>query len=354
MEAKRYVGIDVFRIICYMVVCAFHTTFHLGCSYGWFREVSSMGAVFMTAFFMMSGYVLYLIYNGEDFKEIKNVKKFIIKRFIGIVPMYYISAIIYILVRGEETITQNILLAPIEMLGLQSAFSSLFSYTHNGGTWFISCILICYLIYPYIQEILKQMTIKHKMAMFIVIAGILMYAPVIVDKFGTMSIYSNPIFRSLEFILGITLASMLEQIMRKKILQKFLCNWITVIAEFIIFTIIVTAGIKAKFHIGDYMYYNIVGIPLFACMLISFTGVKTDLINNSKIIKYLSSLAYSFFLAQLFSNWICLELIKKYNITSNIKKIALGWGVCIIIALVLHELIEKRLTDFLKKKLVKE
>lgn len=353
MEAKRYVGIDVFRIICYMVVCAFHTTIHLGCNYRALYEVSLMGAVFMTAFFMMSGYVLYLTYNKKDFKNIKNIKNFIVKRLIGIVPMYYISAIVYILVRGEETVIQNILLAPIEMLGLQSAFTSLFSFTHNGGTWFISCILICYLIYPYIQEILKQITIKYKVVMLVLLVGVLLYAPIIVNKFNTASIYSNPFFRSLEFMLGITLASMKDEIMNKNILRKILCNWGAVFAEFLLFAVIVTIGVRAKFHVGDYMYYSIIGIPLFICMLISFTGVKTDFIDDSKIIKYMSSLTYSFFLAQLFSNWICMEIISKYKITENIKKIALGWGICIVIAIFLHELIEKRLSRFLTKKLIK-
>ena len=69
MENKRYIGLDVFRIICYMVVCAFHTTIHLGCSYGIFSEFSQMGAIFMTAFFMMSGYVLFLNYRKEDLKD---------------------------------------------------------------------------------------------------------------------------------------------------------------------------------------------------------------------------------------------------------------------------------------------
>lgn len=349
---KRYVGIDVFRIICYLVVCAFHTTFHLGCSYKWLTEVSSMGAVFMTAFFMMSGYVLFLNYNNINLINIKNIKNFAIKRLIGIVPMYYISAIIFILVRGEETLKQNILLAPIEMLGIQSTFTSLFSFTHNGGTWFISCIIICYIIYPYIQEILKQISIKHKIFVFILITGILIYAPVIVDKFNTASIYSNPFFRGLEFILGITLASMMEEILAKKVLQKILCNWIAIIVEFLVFILAVTICVKKEFHVGDYMYYSFIGIPIFTCMFISFSGAKMDLIDNSRIIKYLSSLAYPFFLAQLFSNWICLDIIDKYGITSNVKKIVLGWSICIVIAILLHELIEKPMTKILKRKLI--
>lgn len=353
MENKRYIGLDVFRILCYLVVCAFHTTYHLGCSYGIFSEFSQMGAIFMTAFFMMSGYVLFLNYRKEDLKDIKNIGNFILKRLIGIIPMYYISAIVFTALRGEETAIQNLLLAPIEALGLQSAFSSLFSYSHNGGTWFISCILICYLIYPYIQEIIKQLTVKRKIIILLVIIGILMYSPIIVYKFNTKSIYSNPIFRGFEFCVGIILASMTEDIIQKKLLKKIFGNWLTIIFEFALLIIGVTVGVKMKFHVGDYMYYNMIAIPLFICMLVSFTGVNTKFIDNSKVIKYFSGMAYSFFLAQLFSNWICLGIINKYTIKNNIEKIALGWGVCIVIAFVIHEIIEKRLTKFLRSKIIK-
>lgn len=71
MLQKRYVGLDIFRIICFIVVCAFHTTIHLGCHYGPLQGVSIMGAVFMTAFFMMSGFALNINYSNVDLRDKK-------------------------------------------------------------------------------------------------------------------------------------------------------------------------------------------------------------------------------------------------------------------------------------------
>lgn len=57
---RRYVGLDVLRIVSALVVCMFHTTIHLGCDYGILQGLSKSGAVFMTAFFMLSGFTLFV------------------------------------------------------------------------------------------------------------------------------------------------------------------------------------------------------------------------------------------------------------------------------------------------------
>lgn len=86
---KRYIGLDILRVISAMVICAFHTIVHLHANYGIFQSVLQMGAVFMTLFFMLSGYVLFVTYSGQNIIEIVNLKKYMLKRIIGIVPMYY-------------------------------------------------------------------------------------------------------------------------------------------------------------------------------------------------------------------------------------------------------------------------
>ena len=93
---RRYVGLDIFRVVSVLAVCAFHTTIHLGCNYGILQPVSLMGAMFMTAFFMLSGFSLYINYSKENLCDLKQAKVFFIKRAIGILPMYYVAAILYI------------------------------------------------------------------------------------------------------------------------------------------------------------------------------------------------------------------------------------------------------------------
>lgn len=151
---KRYTGLDIVRVFCVIIVCAFHTSIHLECQYGIFQSFIWNGAVLMTTFFMLSGFTLSLVYRNMTRKEIPH---YYLKRAISILPMYYICILIHSIVfiiyamntgAVQDKIQQVLVLAPIELLGLQSFFTSLFPYNHNGGTWFISCLLFCYILFP--------------------------------------------------------------------------------------------------------------------------------------------------------------------------------------------------------------
>ena len=241
---------------------------------------------------------------------------------------------------------------PIEALGLQSTFSSLFGYSHNGGTWFVSCIIICYLVYPYLQELVKQMNLRAKICLLAICSGILLYAPLVVLFSGAANIYSNPFFRLLEFLIGVLLASVKTELSENKFVKKLIFSWGGVLLEGIIYIICVTAAVKRNIQIGNYMLYSWIGLPLFSLMLLGLSGVESKVVEKSKLLQYFSSISYTFFLAQLYSNWLCKKIIAHFVITSNGIKMLLGWGSCIVIAFLLHEVLEKRITKLLKNKLL--
>ena len=57
-EDKRMYGIDIFRFLLAIEVLMFHSKGYLECSYGRFVDLFlKAGAVTMTAFFIVSGYV---------------------------------------------------------------------------------------------------------------------------------------------------------------------------------------------------------------------------------------------------------------------------------------------------------
>ena len=63
---QRVVSLDIFRFLLAFLVFLFHSWMHIGCYYSWiFTPFISMGAIAMTAFFILSGYSLYLAYGGE-------------------------------------------------------------------------------------------------------------------------------------------------------------------------------------------------------------------------------------------------------------------------------------------------
>lgn len=353
---RKYIGLDIFRLLCTLSICAFHTSIFTGTEYWIFSSVVDMGAIYMTAFFMLSGFTLFLNYSNEDIIQIKTLKLFWLKRIVGIVPMYYIVALLLILysividpTSIHDAITLNLWLAPIEALCIQSNFPSLFDFSHNGMTWFISCIMICYFIYPFLQEFIKQLNVRNKIIIIALSSFVLLYSPVIVQKFEISSIYSNPFFRSLEFTIGITLASLKIELDEVSFVKKYVFNWGSIVTAMIIMMIAVTVAVHLDFATGDYMMYSWISLPCFIFVLFGFSGIKSKTLEKSKILSYCSGISYVFFLSQWHSNIICRSIFSEYSITNNFLKVVIGWGICIVIAIVLHEILEKPIIKMLKK-----
>lgn len=350
-KKERLPGLDVFRIMLALLVFCFHSMFN-GCSYGLLNNFVSMGAISMTGFFMLSGFSLFYNYGDKNLTHLDNMSVFYKKRIISIFPIYWIVALIYIIVKRIDII-ESIILAPIEFLGIQSVFTSLFSVSHNNGTWFISCIAISYLLFPFIANIVSQLKLKSKIILLFVLSIILIYSPVVVKKFSLSEIYDNPFFRCIEFTIGLLLASVIDKISSTKICVNFLFHWISALIEFIVLIVLVSVGIILNFGVNNYMLYNFICIPLFSLILITLAGVRSEPVKKSSIIKYMSSASYTFFLAQLFfwqpTSWI----LRTLNIDNNYIKILLAFLVCTAIAVFLHSALEKPITRFLNKKFIK-
>ena len=346
----------MFRCGCALLVFCFHSAIGVGCYYGIVDGYVQMGAVAMTGFFMLSGYVLYHSYHLNDLSNIKNVKSFYLKRCIAILPDYYIVAVLYILFLGEESVLQNIMIAPIEILGLQSVFSSLFGITHNSGTWFISCMLLCYVVFPFLCEMVKQMRNKEKWIVAILISAILLYAPFVVYIFEVQDIYSNPFFRILEFTEGILIASSIEDIRKcDKYLKMFSCGF-----SLMVELLILIVGISIAYYLGisryNYMLYSWVALPMFSLLIITLSMMEFKQIKYNErlsgVINYMSKCSYAFFLAQFFT-W---PMVRKCTAVSdrNIFKIILSFTICMGITILIYEIIEKPSKKILKRILLKE
>lgn len=347
-KKERIVGLDIYRILAVLFVFLFHSNMHIRCEYGVLTPFIRMGAIYMTAFFILSGFSLYLTWKSLDLHNIKHIKRFYIKRLIGILPLYYSSAILYILFLGKETAYQNLLLVPIEILGIQSNFNSLFSLSHNSGTWFVSCLLMCYLIYPLLQEIIKQISIKKRIIMLVVLCLILLYSPIIVLSFQTSTIYSSPFFRIIEFCIGVVLCSFMQGHTKKN--KNILFSWGTIAIEYIILIVGVTIGVKSDFYINDYMLYGWIALPVFMLQIVSFFGVHfPKRMHESKCITYLCKISYAFFFAQFFAWKTTLYVVDKIGTESNKARIILSFSICIVYAIILHEVFEKSIVKIAKK-----
>ncbi len=206
---KRYLGLDILRIVLALIVFMFHSNMHFKCSYSILNGFVNMGAVAMTGFFMLSGFSLQIGYGSKSIiNTAENLSSFYKKRFIGIFPLYLFIILCYDFFLSKVSIFDRLMLLTFELAGLQSVFSTLFGVNHSGGTWFVSCIIICYLLYPFLQQLVKIFDRKTKWIIVLLCCSILLYAPFVQSHFQLISIYSNPFFRVIEFSIGMFLQSL--------------------------------------------------------------------------------------------------------------------------------------------------
>ena len=289
----RAAGLDLFRVVAAVMVLLFHCHIHHENSFGPLTGFVSMGAVFMTAFFMLSGYVLFLTYKDKSLVQAPALKNFYLKRIFGIFPLYLVVAALYVVTLGQESVFQNLVLLPIEVLGLQSVFSTLFPVSHNDGTWFISCLLLAYLAFPLMQEIVKQMSTRTKWMALAICTAVLLWSPLVVHTFKTDSIYSNPFFRGLEFFIGVLLCSLPI----RAGIAKILATWKVFVAEAVLLIAGISIAVRLNVFVGNYMLYDWIVIPLFAVLILTLAGIKSPRLHGSAVVRYARAGGGGFLLA---------------------------------------------------------
>lgn len=335
----------------------FHSRIHaLHCSYGILNSFVEMGAIAMTGFFLLSGYVINLTYGEKDMSSLEEIKRFYLKRLISIIPLYFVWAffrtIVHIIIGGKSAAIEELILLPIETLGIQSVFSSLFSFSHNGGSWFISCILICYLLYPLFQIISQKISDRNRGLMMIVLSAILLYSPLVRYYFNIQTIYSNPFFRAIEFSIGV-LVSQLNTTSNPSKLICFIRKPIVCFASLVVLVVGVSI-VKKMINIPtDFMLYSWVALPCFVSLMISLGSYKFGKLQNSKIVNYFAEISFCIYLGQIVYVWYAVKFAFEYiGIESNIMKILVSFIMVFLIANVLHYLVEIPSTKYLKQKLL--
>lgn len=204
----RIFGLDILRILCALFIYLRHSITMFGCTYGNFADqfILSLTSSIMTCFFMISGFSMFYVYSKKGDFSCAGLKIFYMKRIIAIVPAYYFVHVIWLFFNIDK-FKDWIVLTPIEMLGIQSFFNTLFGILHNGGTWFVSCILVCYFAYPIIQMVISDLDFKMKIITLYMLYFILVYSDYVVMRFSMEGNYSNPLFRVLEFACGVLVAA---------------------------------------------------------------------------------------------------------------------------------------------------
>jgi peptidoglycan/LPS O-acetylase OafA/YrhL len=348
---QRIIGLDYLRVALAICVFCYHSRIHIGCSYGILNDFFRSPTLAMVGFFVLSGYSLQIAYGNKDLLTKGRTKHFYLKRLVTIFPLYVIVGYMSVtmkIIAGTQTLADNVFLLPIELLGIQSFFNgSLFQYVHNGGTWFVSCILICYFIYPLIKELIKGCSRKMTTIAIVFIIVLLSYIHLLPNRFECGDLYTNAFLRSLEFIMGVLIAKVNLDNSGKVWIYRLLRSRGVLIAS----VVLLLFGVPDCMHNHIPSYLLIYTCLFFIFFSLGSLGAAVDTKWN-KVLLYASGLTYAFFLCQVLVFDSIKFVIRQGYVLNNIVMISISFVLIVILSIIFHIVVEGKIGGLIKKKIL--
>ena len=338
-KKKRLVLLDVLKIIFALFVFLRHSSTMGGCRYGNLNNefLIPINNIIMSGFFILSGFSLFYTNNALNMHNMTTTFNFYKKRAIAIFPIYFLVIILHFILLENDLIT-NLQLLPIEITGIHAYFNNTFYLLHNGTTWFVSCILLAYFIYPYIQEIIKCFNYKKRIIIFIILLFFLTYFPFLFSWYKISETYANPLFRCFEFIFGMTLCSIINFNKNRK--NQYIYMYL-----FIFLLIIESINIYYFVKITDNTKYTMLSLIIYFGALYS-PNKKL----KHKVINFLIQINYPFYIFQDLlwkKSKILNPFIQSFN--SNIIRILSFFIVLLTISIASIYLYQIPISKLLKK-----
>lgn len=291
-----------------------------------------------TFFFILSGFVLYYskyeIIDNMDFK--KSIRRVLAK----MKPFYIVHVItllISIIIRWEwvSNMETSILLKKIiiDLLLIQSFFKE-DAFIFNNLAWFLSVIFILYLVSIPIIKLIKKIKL-NKLIMFICLILITQYILNLINimNMGDLYLYSNPLYRLLDFCLGMIVAKLF---IKNKFEIKNYNRWeIEIVVTFILMYVI------SFFVDTQCSYYSLLFI--IALYIFSYENGCISKLLKCRVLQNLAKISFEFYMVHELILILFRKVFSNFNYNWLIKNII----ICIP-SLIISKLINKYITQNIK------
>ena len=268
--------ISMIRLLAMLSIIACHFCQYYNNEWAWWLNVG------VQMFFIISGY----LYGN---RSVENPVQWLRKRFLKILIPYYIFLTLAII--GYTIVSPDILGAG----NIVSSYLVVGTIKGISHLWFVSYILFCYIITPYLaalRDYLSNKNLLFSIGSIVVIFGV----------YSIIEILINGYFRPGRvgcYILGYFTAVLVNRIGTKSLL---LCFWIslipTVISNYVYCHIHYLQGLEMKgtlVHITDFSH-AFLGYSLTMLLMLVFIKIK-----GSRILDYSDKYSYEIYLVhQLF------------------------------------------------------
>lgn len=218
--SKRVDGLNFIRIIGMTMILLFHAKLMYGFSVGmpWLDQMISIGAIFVTVFFMLSGFGLRKSNKDLSVRDFSVVLKYYKKRIVSIYPLFFLLSVVALVFqfRVMDSWGETLVRLPIQFSMLHILFGKeMHGFLFNDNCWYISALFVLYLLFPFLNEVVNRLSMRAKVCLCVVLwlvsMGVYFYC-----VYGTESTfldyYPNPFLRIPEFMIGMMVADLSENV----------------------------------------------------------------------------------------------------------------------------------------------
>lgn len=262
------------------------------------KSVFEQGAIGMSVFFMLSGFLLGYRYVGSN----GTIRNYLINRFARIYPVYVVAAISTLPWMGIKFGTDSLwleigkfaFLIISNVFLVQAWFPQLFAYWNDSGSWSIAVEAFCYLVLPFVLPRMSKLTLKQ-LGVVAALCWLFAVMPGIsIVLFGTPAFpifYAMPLFRLPEFLLGVCALLAL----RLGVSVRFGAV-LTVLLPLILFVYVGYYGGVMPMYVG----HNWIVLPIICLMIVALSvgkGPVTWLL-SCKLFVWFGKISYCFYSMQ--------------------------------------------------------
>ena len=153
--------------------------------------------------------------------------------------------------------------------------------------------------------------------------------------FRLASIYTNPFFRILEFVVG-ALLWLESRGVRRRLWSAKYCM-VLAICAILVMVVGITIGVSIPIAPGDPMAYSVIVLPCYACLLVVLSVLD---LHSNRVLEYMSGASYAFFLGQFFCYDLSLCALPE-SLDSTPLSVVCAFAINVVISVAFYELVQK-------------
>ena len=259
-----------------------------------YNDVLIHGYIGVSFFFILSGFILTHVYRNKlNTNRLEN-KKYFIARIARVYPLHFATFIVAIplMFWGQDFNGKGLLLG-LSNLTLTQAYLPIkeLYFSFNGPSWSISCEMFFYLSFPFLLRLFnKRKYLKYGISILVVL--LILVLPQLIDKELHHGLfYINPLFRLVDFILGIVLYDVYVMLSKKTFTLDFSSLEFIAIGLFVLFFSFRESVTET------YLYSSYYWIPMLGIILIfAFQNGFLSRILSHRFAIWLGEISFGFYM----------------------------------------------------------